>query len=152
MNSPAQPSYGKRVLWYFIAFFALVAAVNAAMVTVAIRTHTGTVTEHPYEKGLAYNKVVDAEAAQKKLGWKGEITVDKGILHFTLRDTNGKPLVVDSATAHFSRPTQAGMDVDVPLKNGQAQVDLPINGLWEVRVFAKHGNESYQQSKRVVIE
>ena len=138
--------------WYFVLFFVVIGVVNAVMVTLAIRTHTGMVTEHPYEKGLAYNEVVAAEAAQKKLGWKGEINVSKDTLYFNLRDANGKPLKVENASAHFSRPTQAGMDVDVPLTNGQAQMDLPVKGLWEVRVFAKHGDKTYQQSKRVVIE
>lgn len=63
----------KLIPWYFVLFFVVIGAVNAVMVTLAVRTHTGTVTDHPYEKGLAYNKVVDAANAQEKLGWKSDI-------------------------------------------------------------------------------
>ena len=54
----------RHVWWYFVAFFGFIAAVNAAMVTIAIRTHSGVVSEHPYEEGLAYNAVVHAEKMQ----------------------------------------------------------------------------------------
>ncbi|MEQ1705902.1 MAG: FixH family protein, partial [Rickettsiales bacterium] len=76
---------GKRVWWYFVAFFGFIAAVNAVMVTLAIRTHSGVVTEHPYEKGLAYNQVVEAEKNQQKLGWNGDVKYENGNLYFSLR-------------------------------------------------------------------
>ena len=112
----------KWIPWYFVLFFVVVAAVNAVMVTLAVRTHTGTVTDHPYEKGLAYNQVVDAANAQDKLGWKSDIRFEhpspseggsasiRGTLHVTLRDRSGHTLTPEKATATFTRPTQAGHD------------------------------------------
>lgn len=143
---------GRRVGWYFVAFFGFVAVVNAAMVTLAIRTHSGTVTDHPYEKGLAYNQVVAAEEAQEKLGWNGELSYVNGNLHFTLKDQNGIRLTPDKAAAHITRPTQQGMDFTVELKGAETSVDFPVKGLWEVRVDAEHAGEHYQQSKRIVVE
>lgn len=146
------PIKGRTIFFYFLAFFGTIATVDAVMVTLAIRTHTGTVTEHPYEKGLAYNTVVNAQANQEKLGWRGTITVTKNRVAFVLFDDSNKLIKPDFIKAHFSRPTQAGMDFEVELNHGEAQVSFPAKGSWEVRIFASIGDKKYQQVKRVVIE
>ena len=143
---------GRRVWWYFVAFFGFVAAVNAVMVILAIRTHSGVVTEHPYEKGLAYNQVVEAEEAQDKLGWKGTINYKDGVLHFDLRDKKNQPINPDKPTATVTRPTQSGMDFMVELSGAETRVSFPEKGLWEVRINASVGDKKYQQSKRIVVE
>lgn len=143
---------GKRVWWYFVAFFGFIAAVNAVMVTLAIRTHSGVVTEHPYEKGLAYNQVVEAEKEQEALGWKGSINYKNGALSFDLHDQNNLPVAPEKTTATITRPTQQGMDFTVDLKGAETPVLFPANGLWEVRVDAMHEGVHYQQSKRIVVQ
>ena len=151
MNYIAQPR-DRWIPWYFVAFFLVVAAVNAVMVTLAIRTHTGIITEHPYEKGVAYNAVVSQEAAQEKLGWKGAIALQGDVLTFVLHDASGAVLHPSGAVAHMVRPTQGGMDFDVTLKDGAAHVAFPVHGIWDVRVFATVGKTTYQQVKRVVAQ
>lgn len=143
---------GWRVWWYFVAFFGVIAAVNAVMVTLAIRTHSGIVTEHPYEKGLSYNQVVEAEQKQATLGWKGIINYKNGVLNFELHDKNNQSLAWGKATASITRPTQQGMDFTVELKNTETSVDFPAKGLWEVRVDVEHEGVHFQQSKRIVVE
>lgn len=143
---------GKRVGWYFVAFFGFVAAVNAVMVTLAIRTHSGAVTDHPYERGLAYNQVVQASAQQEALGWESEIYYINGMLYFELRDKHGKPIIPDNATALITRPTQQGMDFAVELKGVETPVDFPTTGLWNIRVDAMREGVHYQRSGRIVIE
>ncbi len=143
---------GRRVWWYFVAFFGLVVSVNAVMVTLAIRTHSGIVTEHPYEKGLAYNQVVEAEKQQEALGWKGIINYKNNALFFDLRDQNNQAITPERTTATITRPTQQGMDFTIELKNTETPVDFPAKGLWEVRVDAVHEGVHYQQSKRIVVE
>lgn len=141
---------GKQVLWYFLAFFCLIATVNAIMVTYAVRTHSGIVTDHPYEKGLAYNSVIQAEEKQAALGWQGTISYKDGILHFVLIDADKKP-VRPKATATITRPIQVGMDFTVDLQGEATPIDFPVNGLWEIRVNAVHGGLHYQQSKRIIV-
>lgn len=143
---------GKRVALYFVAFFGLVAMVNAVMVTLAIRTNSGVVTEHPYEKGLAYNKIIDAEKKQEALGFNNTLNYKDGILHFELRDKNNKVITPETSTATITRPTMQGMDFVVELKGAGTAIDFPAKGLWEVRVNAKIDGNDYQQSKRIVIE
>jgi nitrogen fixation protein FixH len=153
------PLKGKTIFLYFLAFFGFIAIVNAGMITLALRTHTGTVTDHPYEKGLAYNEVVNAEVAQEKLGWKGEIILRRFSekensfrLEFSLKDKNDNRITPTKVTARISRPTQAGMDFDVELDNSEAHISFPEKGSWEVRIFAEVVDKKYQQSKRIVVK
>jgi len=143
---------GKQVALYFVAFFGFIAIVNAAMVTLAIRTNSGVVTEHPYEKGLAYNKIIDAEKKQEELGLNNILNYKDGLLHFELRDKNNKIITPESATATITRPTMQGMDFVIELKGVDTAIDFPAKGLWELRVNAKIDGNNYQQSKRIVIE
>ncbi len=142
---------GRRVWWYFVAFFCFVAAVNAVMVTLAVRTHSGVVTEHPYEKGLAYNAVVEAEEKQESLGWKGSIAYKNASLHFSLRDKNKQAILADKAVATVTRPTQSGMDFKLELTGKSTPITFPARGLWLVRVDVSHAGVHYQQSKRIVV-
>lgn len=142
----------KLIPWYFVMFFGVVVAVNITMATLAIKTNSGLVTDHPYEKGIAYNQVVDAETAQEALGWKADIEYASGTLSFALHDAKGKAVATDKVTAHITRPAQEGMDFDLTLENGSAHVKFPLPGLWEIRIFAQSGTHTYQQSKRIVVK
>lgn len=139
----------KIIPWYFVMFFAFIALVNGAMVTTAIKTYPGITTENPYEKGLAYNKVIQAQEQQEALGWKADIRYENGYLQFNLRDRNDKNLPVDKATATFTRPTQSGMDFVVELSN-ETPVNFPLKGLWEVRVDAYYNNIHHQKIQRII--
>lgn len=144
----------KIIPWYFVMFFVFIAIVDGIMVTIAIRTHTGTITDHPYERGLAYNQVVEAEKKQENLGWKGEVDLTKSKLIFTLRDNKNNILKADSVRADFIRPTQDGVDFSQNLKNidnkWQADVNFPLSGLWQVRVYATVGDKTFQYAERIV--
>jgi nitrogen fixation protein FixH len=143
---------GKHVLFYFVAFFGFIAAVNAVMVTIAIRTHSGVVTQHPYEKGLSYNKVVEAEKKQQELGWNGKIDYKDGMLIFVLKDKNNNAITPEKITANITRPTQSGVDFSLELNNTQTPVNFPAKGLWQVRVDAVYQGLHYQRIKRIVVE
>ena len=152
MTVTLKPFRDRIIPWYFVMFFLVVAAVNAVMVTLAVRTLPGTVTDHPYEKGLAYNQVVAASDKQEALGWKGDVSYHAGQLQFTLRDRSNKPLQPESVTAKLFRPSKAAMDFVVSLTRGGAPVKFPVNGLWEVQIDAVVGDTHYKQTKRIVVE
>lgn len=141
----------KWIPWYFVLFFVVVAAVNAVMVTLALRSYSGTVTDHPYEKGLAYNKVVAAANEQDALGWKAGILYKQGKLHYVLQDKNGIVLKPDMVEASISRPTQRGLDFALPLAGEATQVDFPEKGVWEVRVDALYQGKHHQHMQRIVV-
>ena len=155
MTAAAHPR-DRWIPWYFVLFFVVLIIVDGVMATIAVRTQTGIITEHPYEKGIAYNQTVKAAQDQAALGWKGDIyfvggAERSGALAFTLQDAKGKALTPYRLTANITRPTQAGMDFSLPLEAGDNAVSFPQNGLWEVRIFASVGGIQYQQSKRIIV-
>ena len=122
------------------------------MATLAIRTLSGVVTEHPYEKGLAYDAVVAAEKTQEALGWKGRIFYADGALHFTLEDRAKHLLLPEKTTVYFTRPTRSGIDFSKVLTGETTPISVPVKGLWHVRVEAVYKGVTYQLSQRIVIE
>lgn len=142
----------RLIPWYFVLFFVVIALVDGVMVTLAVRTHTGTVIDHPYERGLAYNQVVAAESAQRARGWKSEVKFAEGKLQVRLQDAQGNPLKAQDMRVRFFRPSQQGMDFDVMLSGAESTaVTMPARGLWEARVFATIDGEPFQQAHRLVI-
>lgn len=142
----------KLIPLYFVAFFAVVALVDGVMATLAIRTQTGLVTDHAYEKGIAYNQLIAAEEKQEALGWKSTLRMENGKLIFNLKDAQGNALLPERAQAHFMRPTQANMDFEVSLQGAATPVAFPAKGLWDVRVYATMRGVTYQQTQRLVVE
>lgn len=149
----------RTVLWCFLAFFGVVLLVNAGMVTLALESYTGLVTKHPYEEGLAYNKVVRAEAAQKALGWRGRLAFTPvpdieghaaARFRFTLRDAKGALLHPETLHIALVRPTQSGMDFSHDLKRADIIV-FPARGLWEAQVVARIDDKVFHSTKRVVL-
>lgn len=153
--SVLQQKKDQWIPWYFVFFFITLFIVDSIMVTLAVKTHTGSVTEHAYEKGVHYNTIIKEADEQTNLGWQGNIQLQNNILIFTLSDKTSKRLTPGKATAFFFRPSTSGMDFEVSLKPDdsvmQEKIDFPAPGLWEVRVYAKVGAREYQQSKRVVV-
>lgn len=147
----------KWIPWYFVIFFGVVIALDTTFATIAVRTQTGVVTDHPYERGVDYNNVVNAANAQEALGWKGTISYENKTLHFTLVDKKGIPVIAEKAKADFYRPAMSGMDFSTTLYSTAAGIfeispSFPAQGLWEVRVYADLKGTSFQQSKRIVVE
>ena len=61
--------------WLFAAGMTFVVAVNGVLVYFALGTWSGLVVERPYERGVQYNRVLEAVARQEALGWQFEIAL-----------------------------------------------------------------------------
>jgi nitrogen fixation protein FixH len=146
------PLRDRIIPWYFVLFFVVIASVDAVMVTLAVRSNSGLVTEHPYETGLAYNQVVNAANKQDKLGWQSTLNYRNGVLHFTLRDAAGKPLAISKATAIITRPTMTGMDFTAPLTGDATKLQFPAPGLWQIEINVQANGTAFQVRKRLVIQ
>lgn len=147
--------HGKRVLLYFVLFFGLIIVVNIILVRLALGTFSGTVSTHPYEDGLAYNRVIAAEKAQAALGFTHRAHYANGALHLTLRDAKGAVLTPHSAHAQFRRPAQKGHDVSATLTGEITPISLPLKGVWDVQIDAEilhnAAPQHYQVNTRIVV-
>lgn len=159
MSGP-RPS-DRFIPWYFVAFFVVLTIVLGTLVWIALHDFPGTVTDQPYERGLAYNKTLQATAAEVALGWHGKIVLspaDGGYrIHYDLRGADGQPLKDATVQCWFYRPSNSKLDQKLALtaqSDGSfaATVPLPVKGVWEVRLAARAGGHDFQQSERIVVQ
>ncbi len=150
-SSDKAPLRDRIIPWYFVMAFAVVFAVNAFFIYMATQTHTGVVTENAYEKGLAYNDMLEKAHAQEALGWQSSITFQKGSLIVTLSDENGAKLEDASVTAYLKNATHDTTSYERALNDTQqgtyaADVsDIPA-GKWFVTIEALWQDKPYQKS------
>lgn len=155
-NAMPRPS-DKWIPWYIVLFFVAQSVVLGSFAYIAQKTHTGTVTDGAYQKGLAYNSIIEKSRAQDALGYQSRIEMDAaGTISFSLSDKAGSPVDATHVAVWFFRPTQAAADVHAVMRPKAAGIytikpALPAKGLWEVRVHAETPKGSYQAIKRVVM-
>jgi len=138
---------GRHVLLGMLGFFGLVIAANGAFVFLALDSWTGLATDSPYERGIAYNKVLRDAEQQRALGWRGRVAFeaaagDRVRLVADFVDRRGAPVEDLQVSATLRRPTQDGYDQSLSLTREApgryaALVDLPLPGQWDVRVEAR---------------
>lgn len=167
LPSSKQPTGRGRILPHpipmlFIAGFLAVIAVNGALIFFAEDTFSGLDTENAYQQGLDYNKTLAAEAAQEKLGWRSQAAITSGsdgryILRAQLADRDGRPLDGATLEAFLVRPSVSGMDLSLSpqaMGDGRYSVEfnLPAPGQWDLRLVARRGDFTWQQSERLFVK
>ena len=159
--------------WIFVFGMLVVIAVNIVLITYAIGTFPGLDTEDAYQKGLAYNQTIAAARVQEARGWHLDIryaphpdeasangraaSVHEGELVVTLRDNAGEPLYGLDVSAALIRPTRGGLDTRISLQPAgsgeyRGEATLPLPGQWDVRVFARRGDEDFQATRRIMVQ
>lgn len=146
MGSLFNPEKGTWVLACFIAFFSVVVAVNTVYITSALGTFSGVVTDDPYEKGLAFDKMLAQERDQPKL--RQQASYENGRLRWILKDERGQPLKAH-VSARLFRPVQEGYDFEVVLDDQgegvyEIPLDLPLEGRWIAQLKAQWDTSQYQ--------
>lgn len=143
---------GRHVFMAIAAFFGVIFLSNAVMIYLAVSTFPGNVSETAYQDGRDYNELLEAARRQQALGWQTEASLEKlpaqGAgrralvrLHYT--DREGDPVTGLQISGALMRPSQQGTDVSfdlVPHGSGiyAAQISLPHDGLWDLKVTAKN--------------
>ena len=155
-STPDTKRIDKYIPWMFVAFFLVIAAVDAVFVTLAIKTNTGLVTESAYEKGLDYNATLEAAAKQAALGWQSSISYENGQIALTLKNKAGEALTGAKVRAHIIRPVTSGYDTDIELVDqGRgvyvASYAFPLKGQWQVHAFASVNGQDYQTSSTLTV-
>jgi len=154
--APAPAPRGRWIPWVYVAGFAVVVAVNAVMVTVALRSFPGLADRAAYDHGVRYNAVLAEVERQAALGWQlAAELVPGGDIVVRAARADGTPLDGLTLTAALTRPVDAPATVDavlVPAGNGvyRARVALPRPGQWEMHVVATAGADRVDLRRRVV--
>lgn len=152
------------VPWAFVACFVLIFAVNGGLVYYALESWPGLTTDHAYDEGLAYNRVIDETAKEAKLGWKFSIDfarADKGSLSGRLvidaKDGAGAALEGLAIRADLVRPVGDMPEMRFPVSgdgNGhyEAKLTLPRPGQWQVYIVAREGGTVFHTGARILVQ
>jgi nitrogen fixation protein FixH len=160
--------------WLFVAGMLIVVAVNGVLIAYAIGTFPGLTTEDAYRKGLAYNRTLAAADAQAARGWHLELTMQPAtpggggtveadaaggrtaVLAARFTEAAGQPLTGLQVQAILERPVgvAGGLTVDLAAAGDgvyRVTLALPDAGQWQVRVLARRGDETFQESRRFLL-
>lgn len=134
---PYDPTRSRWIPWVFVGGMLVVVVVNAVMVWFALSTFTGVTTARSYERGRAYNDVLEEAARQDALGWQARVRLQGGIVTVEVRDAQNAP-VRGALQGALHRPLKREA---VPLRFREygpgrytaEVVNLP-GGQWEARL------------------
>jgi nitrogen fixation protein FixH len=136
MSMTIQPRRSAWIPWVFVGGMALVVAVNGVLIFAAVDTFTGVTIGRAYDKGRAYNHVLEEAARQDALGWQDQVVLSAGVLQVTVRDRDGKP--VDGRLEGVLRRPVEGTELPfAPESSAPGQWRAPAAlraGQWEARL------------------
>lgn len=153
----------RHVLGMMLGFFGCIIAVNITFVFLALSTWTGLTDHDSYRSGLSWNRTLEADAAQKALGWTADIeavgTAEDGLTRtvtLVLRDRSGVPVDGLLIAAQARHPVVEAMDTDFALQGvggGRyvGDVDLPIASDWKLRLIADRAGEPLYRIDTVMV-
>jgi nitrogen fixation protein FixH len=152
---------GRWIPWLFVAFFAVVVAVNGAMIWIALGSWTGLATNQAYDRGLQYNRNLAAARRQAALGWRPELHARltdglAGEVELAVTDALRQPLAGADVAIRFERPTSEGADFTLAMVPSEAGIyrtrfELPLAGVWNVHTTIRRGDDLYVHEQRLVL-
>ena len=140
---------GGHVLAMFIAFFAIVASVNATMMTMALRTMPGLDARNGYDPSQAYNREIAASRVREAHGWRADAAValegDVAHVSLSLVDRAGRALPDARVVARLRHPTDRRRDREIVLAGGGSSFagDAPgiSQGFWDLVIEARQATD-----------
>lgn len=112
---------GWHILAIFVGVFSVIFAVNAYMAYVATTTLRGLDVKNAYEKGVTYEKDVQAAQAQAERRWNVDIALRDGasptqkVVTITAADKDATALSGIAATLVLAHPSDANKDRPIEL-------------------------------------
>lgn len=148
--------------WAFAGALGVVVIANVALAYFAATSSTGLVTEHPFEAGSSYNRVLAAAAAQDALRWHGTVRFTasgtaQGDIAAEFADATGRPLSGLAVTVQIVRPVEPLPERSLSLPETArgryaAAVQFARLGQWELRVVARRGHDVFAFAQRVILK
>ncbi len=151
---------GWMVFGCLVAFFGVVAGVNAVLIGFAVSTFGGVETKSSYEAGLAFAREIAAVHAQDARGWQVRAairpTADGRRVEIEARDAAGLAVGNVAARVTLAHPTDRRADrvVDMTLASpgrfvgtaaiGPGQRDLVIE-------LSRDGAQMFRSKSRVIL-
>lgn len=147
----AAPLTGRRVLFYLLAFFAIVFAANGVLVVLALDTLPGVEVDSAYRASLAFNSEVMRAQEQAARNWHVAAHVERSSdglarLRLEAHDAQNMRLGGVSFSARLARPTDRREDrvfrltePEVGIYRGEA--DNVAAGQWDLVIEGMRGTD-----------
>ena len=144
-----------------VAFFGIVAAVNAVMITAAVTTFGGVETESSYKAGLAFAREMAASREQAARRWQVSARLSPGSdkatsVDISVRDAEGRAQAGLDATVRLVHPTDRRADRiaavterDAGVFRGTVSADP---GQWDLVIeLSRRGERVFRSKSRVTL-
>ena len=151
------------VIGWLTAVF-LVVVINAIFIITAINTNPGLVETDYYEKGKDHEQnFLKKVEARNQLGWQLNLQLpgrimknEESLYYLNVVDKSGSPLTDAKAELVAYRPSDAGADFTIPLKEFtsglyQAEASFPLKGVWDLTARVTHGENSVDITQRISV-
>jgi nitrogen fixation protein FixH len=157
---PPRPITGRFVRFCFIGFFGVIAAVNATMMTLAIRTMPGLDVANGYVASQGMNREIDAMRSQTERAWTADVAAalknNVAPISISLSDRLGKPVTGLAVTARLAHPALTRADHTGALierRPGVYSADLANiqAGAWTLVVEASQSGERVFASRNRIV-
>lgn len=149
----------------WVALVLVVLMMNGVMITLAVVSNPGLVTEDYYEQGRDFEANVSSRLqARNALGWTLNLDYPQDIhlqhpefIRLTVVDRVGQPLENARVTVQAYRPSDAGADFQAGMKEigpglYQANMTFGLKGMWDLKVNVERGEDSYDISQRLFVK
>ncbi len=154
--STQQQITGKHVAIAFVAFFAVIIAVNFTMAGLATSSWTGLVVKNSYVASQNFNRELEKARVQSALGWTSRLVVESDRIVVHLIDRDGNPVILPQAELAVGRPAFEQMDRVLTLTHQGSGLYAAIGklepGLWAARLETAIGDQPYRQDFRFTVE
>ena len=157
---PTRPLTGRSVLVCLVAFFAVVAGVNAFMIGAAVSTFGGVETGSAYKAGVEFNSDIAAAGRQEKRQWQVTSHAERsssGQAEFQIgiADAGGRPVFGLTAIVRLAHPTNARLDRKIQLEETGSGVfrgaaEIPP-GQWTLVIDLLRGEERMFRSRNRIV-
>jgi nitrogen fixation protein FixH len=152
---------GRTVLLCLVGFFAVVASVNAVMMTAAVTTFSGVETVNSYQAGVTFAREEAAAVAQESRHW----TVNSSLrpqangltqVELSAQDRAGQPLARIAATVSLIHPNDRRLDRPVAMQATApgrfSGVVTPSPGQWDLVIeLSRDGERLFRSKERVIL-
>lgn len=152
---------GRTVLLCLVAFFAVVASVNAIMMTAAVTTFSGVETKNAYQAGVSFAREEAAAEAQEFRHWKVNSSlrhVANGLtqVEISAQDRGGQPLAGLEATVSLIHPNDRRLDRPITTQANAAGrfsgVVNPSPGQWDLVIeLSRDGERLFRSKERIIL-
>lgn len=154
--TPSAAARSRWIPWIFVSGMLTVVLVNAILVYFAMSSWSGVATSRAFERGIAYNRVLAAAAAEEALGWQADVTYRDGGLVAVLRDADGRPIDRATVAVETQRPLERHTSRTATLAGaGEGRYAAAVGNLrtgqWEVRLHVMRDGDTAHLTRRILV-